>query len=108
MWKRPSELCDDPHLLVDGASSTDVKQGVLGNCWFVAVCGSLAINRFVRLRALRTLRLIRDGRDLLSHVMPEVWEQDWATKPDRKKYNVGIFHFRFWEFGQVRKQTRRL
>ncbi|KAF7237892.1 Calpain-5 [Varanus komodoensis] len=37
-----TELCDDPHLFVDGISSHDLHQGQVGNCWFVAACSSLA------------------------------------------------------------------
>ncbi|KAG7467631.1 calpain-5-like isoform X2 [Solea senegalensis] len=42
VWKRPRELCEDPHLFVDGISAHDLHQGQLGNCWFVAACSSLA------------------------------------------------------------------
>ncbi|OXB62439.1 hypothetical protein ASZ78_013783 [Callipepla squamata] len=41
-WKRPKEICADPHLFVDGISSHDLHQGQVGNCWFVAACSSLA------------------------------------------------------------------
>ncbi|KAK3570286.1 hypothetical protein QTP86_017201, partial [Hemibagrus guttatus] len=41
-WKRPKELCADPHLFVNGISAHDLQQGQLGNCWFVAACSSLA------------------------------------------------------------------
>ena len=36
------EICDNPQLVVDGVSTTDLNQGVLGNCWFVAACSCLA------------------------------------------------------------------
>lgn len=62
VWKRPSvrefvlqskepilqinillkELCPNPRLFVEKASSKDVTQGSLGNCWFVAACSALA------------------------------------------------------------------
>ncbi|KAE8277255.1 Calpain-5 [Larimichthys crocea] len=42
-WKRPREISDDPHLFVEGISSHDLNQGVVGNCWFVAACSCLAL-----------------------------------------------------------------
>uniref|UniRef100_A0A670ZDZ2 Calpain 5 n=1 Tax=Pseudonaja textilis TaxID=8673 RepID=A0A670ZDZ2_PSETE len=41
-WKRPKDICEDPHLFVDGISSHDLHQGQVGNCWFVAACSALA------------------------------------------------------------------
>ena len=38
----PQEICDNPQLVVNGVSTTDLNQGVLGNCWFVAACSCLA------------------------------------------------------------------
>ena len=36
------DICNDPKLFVEGASSNDVSQGALGNCWFVAASSCLA------------------------------------------------------------------
>ncbi|XP_068188169.1 calpain-5-like isoform X1 [Antennarius striatus] len=81
VWKRPRELCDDPHLFVDGISAHDLHQGQLGNCWFVAACSSLA-----------------SRESLWQKVIPDWKEQEWdAEKPDSY---AGIFHFRFWRFGE--------
>ncbi|XP_041034860.1 calpain-5-like isoform X2 [Carcharodon carcharias] len=79
-WKRPSELCTDPQLFVDGISSRDLNQGSLGNCWFVAACSCLATEP-----------------SLWKKVIPDHKEQEWdPRKPDSY---AGIFHFRFCRFG---------
>ncbi|NWH98878.1 CAN5 protein, partial [Tichodroma muraria] len=79
-WKRPKDLCEDPHLLVDGMSSHDFNQGKLGNCWFVAACSCLALRK-----------------SLWQQVIPDCNEQEWDPKHPRKY--AGIFRFRFWHFG---------
>ncbi|XP_054145737.1 calpain-6 [Melozone crissalis] len=80
-WKRPKDLCEDPHLLVDGMSSHDFHQGKLGNCWFVAACSCLALRK-----------------SLWQQVIPDYSEQEWDPKSPRKY--AGIFRFRFWRFGE--------
>ncbi|XP_069748202.1 calpain-5-like [Narcine bancroftii] len=80
-WKRPPEICNSPHLFVDGMSAHDLNQGQLGNCWFVAACSCLA------------------SRDSLwQKVIPNWKEQEWAV--DKPNNYAGIFHFRFWRFGE--------
>ncbi|KAG7333067.1 hypothetical protein KOW79_003202 [Hemibagrus wyckioides] len=80
-WKRPKELCADPHLFVNGISAHDLQQGQLGNCWFVAACSSLA------------------SREALWHkVIPDWKDQEWDK--DKPETYAGIFHFRFWRFGE--------
>ncbi|KAM3911704.1 calpain-6 isoform 2-T2 [Leptodactylus fuscus] len=79
-WKRPGELCDDPHLFVDGISHHDLHQGKLGNCWFVAACSCLALRK-----------------SLWKKVIPQWKEQEWDLK--RPHRYSGIFHFQFWCLG---------
>lgn len=44
-WKRPKDICSRPRFVVEGFSRFDVKQGVLGNCWFLAALETLTQNR---------------------------------------------------------------
>ncbi|XP_011408714.2 PREDICTED: calpain-5-like [Amphimedon queenslandica] len=80
-WKRPGEICSNPKLIVDGLDPSDLNQGAVGNCWFVAACSALALER-----------------RLWNKVVVDVNEQEWdANHPERY---AGIFHFRFWQFGE--------
>ncbi|KAJ6657440.1 hypothetical protein lerEdw1_002499 [Lerista edwardsae] len=75
------DLCEEPHLFVNGISSHDLNQGKLGNCWFVAACSCLAL-----------------GKSLWQKVIPNFKEQEWdRTKPENY---AGIFRFRFWCLGE--------
>ncbi|CDQ62255.1 unnamed protein product [Oncorhynchus mykiss] len=80
-WKRPRELCKDPHLFVDRISTWDLHQGSLGNCWMVAATSCLA-----------------SEPSLWKKVIPDHVEQEW--KPKRPDLYAGIFHFRFWRLGR--------
>lgn len=74
-WLRPSEICDDPNLFVEGFSRFDVQQGELGDCWLLAAMANLTLNKRV-----------------FHQVVPE----DQSFTDDY----AGIFHFRFWQYGK--------
>uniref|UniRef100_A0A8C5N4R2 Calpain catalytic domain-containing protein n=1 Tax=Leptobrachium leishanense TaxID=445787 RepID=A0A8C5N4R2_9ANUR len=77
-WKRPnvSRCCSHyPRFLLDGATIFDIVQGEIGDCWVLAAVGSLTSHR-----------------SFLENVIPE--DQEF-----NQKY-AGIFHFRFWQFGE--------
>ncbi|KAK9722060.1 EF-hand domain pair, partial [Popillia japonica] len=75
IWRRPTQVEDNPQMFVDGASRFDAKQGQLQDCWLVASIAGLA--RY---------------RQLLVQVVPD--DQDFNDK------YAGIFHFRFWQYGK--------
>ncbi|XP_015269360.1 PREDICTED: calpain-13 [Gekko japonicus] len=73
-WMRPYDILENPKLIVDDVSRFDILQGKIGDCWLLAALGSLTVQQ-----------------RFLGNVVPK--DQDF-------KHNyAGIFHFRFWHFG---------
>ncbi|KAM9048275.1 LOW QUALITY PROTEIN: calpain-12 [Megaptera novaeangliae] len=73
-WKRPHEFCAEPRFICEDMSRTDMCQGSLGNCWFLAAAASITL--YPR---------------LLSQVVPpgQSFQDGYA----------GVFHFQLWQFG---------
>ncbi|XP_053329901.1 calpain-2 catalytic subunit-like [Spea bombifrons] len=74
-WKRPQEICQTPSFICKDMECTDVCQGHLGNCWFLAAAASLTVYPL-----------------LMQRVVP--------PQQSFKSEYAGIFHFRFWQYGE--------
>ncbi|OAF69198.1 hypothetical protein A3Q56_03016 [Intoshia linei] len=74
IWKRPFEIISNPHFIKDGASRFDIKQGLLGNCWFLAALSCLTPNE-----------------KMFNKVAPD---QSFTEK------YCGVFKFNFWQYGE--------
>uniref|UniRef100_A0A8C7AQH6 Calpain-12 n=1 Tax=Neovison vison TaxID=452646 RepID=A0A8C7AQH6_NEOVI len=70
-----TEFCAEPQFICEDMSRTDVCQGRLGNCWFLAAAASLTL--YPRLLC----RVVPPGQG---------FQDDYA----------GVFHFQLWQFGR--------
>ena len=75
-WRRPKEISTKPQFIVDEATTNDLDQGYLGNCWFVAGCAGIVLIP-----------------ELFNNVCP-------ANQVMEGPEYAGIFRFRFWYYGQ--------
>eukprot|EP00079_Xenopus_tropicalis_P012382 XP_002939291.2 PREDICTED: calpain-2 catalytic subunit-like [Xenopus tropicalis] len=74
-WKRPQEICQSPKFITENMKWTDVCQGQLGNCWFLAAAASLTQYPL-----------------LMARVVP--------PQQGFKDRYVGIFHFQQFQYGE--------
>ncbi|XP_043558310.1 calpain-10 isoform X1 [Chiloscyllium plagiosum] len=73
-WLRPQEISRSPRLFPENPQDGKIKQGLLGDCWFLCACEAL-----------------RKNGKLLDKVIPP--DQDLWTQS-------GYLRCRFWKFGQ--------
>ncbi|XP_032492589.1 calpain-10 isoform X7 [Phocoena sinus] len=76
-WRRPQEICAAPQLFADRAQEGQVKQGLLGDCWFLCACAAL-----------------QKSQHLLDQVFPP-GQPSWLDQTYR-----GSFTCRVWQFGR--------
>ncbi|XP_059559822.1 calpain-10 isoform X7 [Myotis daubentonii] len=76
-WRRPQEICATPRLFPDNPQEGQVKQGLLGDCWFLCACAALQKSR---------------------HLLEQVFlpgQPTWLDQTYR-----GSFTCRVWQFGR--------
>ncbi|XP_023577886.1 calpain-10 isoform X2 [Octodon degus] len=78
----PREICTAPRLFPDNPSEGQVKQGLLGDCWFLCACAAL-----------------QKSRHLLERVFPP-GQPSWSDQTYR-----GLFICRIWQFGHWEEVT---
>lgn len=81
-WERPQDICQSPALFPTNVSLAHVKQGLLGDCWFLCACTFLIKNQ-----------------QLLNKVLPPGQPQ-WGDSRYR-----GSFQFHFWQQGHWTEVT---
>ncbi|XP_010015848.1 PREDICTED: calpain-14 [Nestor notabilis] len=74
-WKRPHALHRSPVFYAANRKQLDLCQGLVENCWFLAALQALTFHQ-----------------DIFAAVVPQ-------NQSFERKY-AGIFHFRFWHFGE--------
>ncbi|PIO05061.1 hypothetical protein AB205_0210090, partial [Aquarana catesbeiana] len=69
------EICNVPQFICENMKWTDICQGQLGNCWFLAAAASLT-------------------------VYPRLLERVVPPQQSFQEGYAGIFHFQFWQYGK--------
>nr|XP_009929533.1 PREDICTED: calpain-10 [Opisthocomus hoazin] len=75
-WLRPKDICSTPRLFSNNPQDVQVKQGILGDCWFLCACVALQKSKY-----------------LLNKVIPP-GQPSWTDESYQ-----GCFTCRVWQFG---------
>ncbi|XP_064020936.1 calpain-10 isoform X3 [Pogoniulus pusillus] len=75
-WLRPKDICSSPRLFSNDLQDVQVKQGILGDCWFLCACVALQKSKY-----------------LLNKVIPP-GQPSWTDESYQ-----GCFTCRIWQFG---------
>ncbi|OAF66850.1 hypothetical protein A3Q56_05415 [Intoshia linei] len=86
VWKRPHEICSNAQFFVDDTSRFDVRQGIIGNCWFLSALAAIADKPHIIKNIVDTSRI---------NLIPLQ-----SKKGNASKDYTGALKFKFWRYGR--------
>uniref|UniRef100_A0A8C9F003 Calpain 10 n=1 Tax=Pavo cristatus TaxID=9049 RepID=A0A8C9F003_PAVCR len=80
-WLRPQDICSAPRLFSNNLQDVQVKQGILGDCWFLCACVALQKSKY-----------------LLNKVFPP-GQPSWADELYQGRFTCHVWQFGHWVRG---------
>ncbi|XP_019474632.1 calpain-10 isoform X2 [Meleagris gallopavo] len=77
-WLRPQDICSTPRLFSNNLQDVQVKQGILGDCWFLCACVALQKSKY-----------------LLNKVFPP-GQPSWADELYQGRFTCHVWQFGHW------------
>ncbi|XP_051482024.1 calpain-10 isoform X3 [Apus apus] len=77
-WLRPTDICSAPRLFSNNPQDVQVKQGILGDCWFLCACVALQKSKY-----------------LLNKVIPP-GQPSWADESYQGRFTCRVWQFGHW------------
>ncbi|ESO97736.1 hypothetical protein LOTGIDRAFT_104198, partial [Lottia gigantea] len=75
-WIRPQVYGTEPEMMIDGVTRDDIRQGILGDCWFLSSCAAVS-----------------QQERFMKKILPK-------DQPLCGRGYHGVVCFRFWRFGE--------
>ncbi|XP_065604301.1 calpain-10 isoform X2 [Cyrtonyx montezumae] len=77
-WLRPQDICSTPRLFSNNLQEVQVKQGILGDCWFLCACVALQKSKY-----------------LLNKVFPP-GQPSWTDELYQGRFTCHVWQFGHW------------
>lgn len=74
-WLRPEDVLGDDYMLYKDIDPSKAKQGIIGNCYFIAAICAIAANRERIVRIINSKGKMNEGAYSVSFCVNGVWEE---------------------------------